>query len=227
MGRAQKASTPEVAPARDCDGQFIAVYMRLSHRGRRGDVREPDPERKAELKRAIEGRPEEVRWYQDTWSGRSPSRPEWERLIRDIEAGRVCLLLCWRLDRLGMTCSELIRLFEYLGRHGVNLISFKDGLDLSTPEGRRMANVLASVAVYETEVRAERILAGQEAARARGVRWGGSAKGERTRVSAEQAAAVTRLRGEGKGISEIAREVGLSRPTVYRILGTEVIEPPA
>ncbi len=48
----------------------------------------------------------------------------------------------------------------------------RDGLDLATPAGRLMANVLASVAQYETEVRAERILAGIEVARAAGVRFG-------------------------------------------------------
>jgi DNA invertase Pin-like site-specific DNA recombinase len=50
----------------------------------------------------------------------------------------------------------------------VNLISLRYGLDLSTPAGRLMANVLASVAVYETEVRSERQIAGTAAAKAKG-----------------------------------------------------------
>jgi DNA invertase Pin-like site-specific DNA recombinase len=45
------------------------------------------------------------------------------------------------------------------------LVSLEGGLNLSEPAGRLMANILASVAAHETEVRAERILAGQEAAR--------------------------------------------------------------
>ena len=49
-------------------------------------------------------------------------------------------------------------LFEDLIRDKVNLISLKDGLDLVTPAGRLIANILAGVAAYETEVRAERIL---------------------------------------------------------------------
>jgi DNA invertase Pin-like site-specific DNA recombinase len=61
-------------------------------------------------------------------------------------------------------------LFEDLIRWKVNLISLKDGLDLVTPAGRLMANILAGVAAYETEVRAERIRAGQAAARERGIR---------------------------------------------------------
>ncbi len=81
-----------------------------------------------------------------------------------------------------------------------------------------MANVLASVAAYENEVRSERIVAGQQAARAAGKRWGGSQKGRRIKVTPEQVETVQRLREEGRSIAAIARSVGLSRPTIYAIL---------
>ena len=84
-----------------------------------------------------------------------------------------------------------------------------------------MAGVLGSIALYETEVRAQRILAGQEAARARGLRWGGSEKGRRVKVTPELEAKAKRLRAEGRKISHIAREMGLSRPTIYKVLGAE------
>ena len=82
-----------------------------------------------------------------------------------------------------------------------------------------MGHVLASVAEYETEVRAERVLAGLEAARERGVRLGRPA-GVHTavKVTLEQAVQVQRLSRKGKGVTLIARAVGLSRPTVYRVL---------
>jgi len=86
---------------------------------------------------------------------------------------------------------------------------------------RLMANILAGVAAYETEVRAERILAGQAAARERGVRWGGSIRGRRIRATVEQIAVIRRLRSEGGKIGAIARATGLSRPTIYRILGED------
>ena len=81
-----------------------------------------------------------------------------------------------------------------------------------------MANVLASVAQYETEIRAERILAGQAVARARGKRWGGSKPGRHVKVTAEQIRSAKRLRREETPVAVIARTVGLSRPTIYRIL---------
>jgi DNA invertase Pin-like site-specific DNA recombinase len=56
----------------------------------------------------------------------------------------------------------------------VNLVSLEDALDLSAPVGRLMANVRASIAQYETEIRDERVRAGQLVAHKSGKRWRGS-----------------------------------------------------
>ena len=77
-------------------------------------------------------------------------------------------VVVWRLDRLGRTAKGLTALFDDLTTRKIGLFSPRGSLDLSIPAGRLMANVLASVAAYETEVRAERVLAGQAAARASG-----------------------------------------------------------
>jgi DNA invertase Pin-like site-specific DNA recombinase len=145
-------------------------------------------------------------------------RPGFRQLIKDIQSGQVDTLVVWRLDRLGRTVKGLINLFDDLIRWRVNLISLRDGLDLVTPSGRLMANILAGVAAFETEVRAERILAGQTAARKRGVSWGGSAGGRRIKVTPEKLASIQRLRLDGQRVAAIARATGLSRPTVYRLL---------
>jgi len=105
----------------------------------------------------------------------------------------------------------------------VGLISIKDGLDLGTPAGRLMANVIASVAAYEVEVRSERVLAGQAVARAKGKTWGGMPKGTRIKVTPEQEAIIRRLKGEGEKVARIARATGLSRPTIYSVLGGEPV----
>ncbi len=97
----------------------------------------------------------------------------------------------------------------------------KEGLDLSTPAGRLMAHVLASVAQYETELRGERVKAGQDAARRQGKRWGGSKPGVRKQVDEVQERTVRKMRAEGERIADIARTVGLSRPTIYAILGAK------
>ena len=195
----------------------IAIYVRVS-KGRGQDTASQVPD----LKRWAAGQGgEPVSWYEDRVTGKTMDRPGFARMLADIHAGSVRTVAVWRLDRLGRTAKGLTGLFEDLQARKVNLVSLKDGLDLATPAGRLMANVLASVAAYETEVRAERIHAGLEVARERGVHLGrpsGSGKGRRSKVTREQEASVRRLKGEGVPVAAIARATGLSRPTVYSLL---------
>jgi DNA invertase Pin-like site-specific DNA recombinase len=190
-----------------------AIYMRVSTKHQDTASQEP------ELRRWAESHEGASTWYHDTYTGTSMDRPGFRQLVKDIEMGEVDTLVVWRLDRLGRTAKGLINLFDDLVRWKVNLISLRDGLDLVTPSGRLMANILAGVAAFETEIRAERILAGQTAARLRGVHWGGSSPGRRIKVTAEQIASIHHLKTDGQTIAAIARATGLTRPTVYRLLG--------
>lgn len=192
--------------------KVIAIYVRVSTKQQDQRSQEPD------LVRWANSQEGEIAWYRDKFTGKTMQRPGMDRLLADMRAGKISTVVVWRLDRLGRTARGLTALFEELRERGVGLVSLKDGLDLSTPAGRLMANVLASVAAYETEVRAERVLAGQAAARAKGKKWGGSKKGRRVKVNDEQIAVVRRMNAEGKKIAAIARATGLSRPTVYRLL---------
>ena len=141
-----------------------------------------------------------------------------KELILDLHECDISTIVCWRLDRLGRTAAGLTKFFEDLQQYKCNLISLKDNLDLSTPAGRLNANIIASVAAYETEIRAERVKAGQAAAKARGKKWGGSSKGQRKKRTTEKMDAVLKLHGQGTSKAEISRVVGLSEPTVYSIL---------
>ena len=81
------------------------------------------------------------------------------------------------------------------------------------------SHVLASVAQCETELRGERVRAGQTAARANGKRWDGSKKGRRVKVSDLQVRTIRELKAAGEPVTAIARTVGLSRTTIYSVLG--------
>ena len=136
--------------------KHAAIYVRVSKRNGKQDIRSqlPDLERWA----AAQGQP--VKWYRDRFTGKTMDRPGWNRLQAAIDAGEVSAVVVWRIDRLGRTAKGLTSLFACLQERKVNLVSIKDGLDLSTAAGRLMAHVLASVAQFETEVRAERISGG-------------------------------------------------------------------
>ncbi len=127
---------------------FIAVYLRVSTKQQNLRSQRPD------LKRWAEAQSDPIRWYSDRYTGRTMDRPGWSNLERDILAGKVSKVVVWRLDRLGRTARGLTALFEELRQRGVVLVSLKEGLDLSAPAGRMMANVLASMAQFETEIRA-------------------------------------------------------------------------
>jgi DNA invertase Pin-like site-specific DNA recombinase len=109
-------------------------------------------------------------------------------------------------------------LFDELAERKVDLDSLRDGFSLASPAGRLHARILASVAEYETEVRSERVAAGQAVARRKGKKWGGPKKGWRWKVTDDQLAAILEMKAARKPVAQISRIVGLSRPTIYRVL---------
>ena len=192
--------------------KHVAIYIRVSSNGQDTKSQEPDL---AQWAKSQEG---PVVWYKDKATGKNMDRPGWVKLETAIHKGQVSAVVVWRIDRLGRTAKGLTALFDDLGTRKVNLVSLKDGLDLSTPAGRLMANVLASVAQYETEVRGERVRAGQAVALANGKHWGGSKAGVRKQVSDTKVRAIRKMKADGERIADIARALGVSRPTIYAVL---------
>ena len=150
--------------------QHIAIYIRVS--SKKQDTRSQTPD----LRRWIEAYADvmPVKWYKEKFTGKTMDRPAWKRVDADMASGKVAKLVVWRMDRLGRTAAGLTALFEDLQHRKIGFESIRDGVNLATPAGRLMANVRASVAAYENEVRSERVLAGRAAARAAGKTWGGS-----------------------------------------------------
>jgi len=191
-----------------------AIYVRVSaNNGQSFDSQLDDLDRWIRLHE-----PKSLRWYEDKFTGKTMDRPGMQALISDLRKGELDNIVCWRLDRLGRTAAGLTKLFEDLRQHKCNLVSLKDNLDLSTPAGRLNANIIASVAAYETEVRAERVTAGQVAAKARGKKWGGSKKGARKRKIMPKVKSVLALVNQGMSKAEIATVLEISIPTIYSII---------
>lgn len=196
--------------------KHIAVYLRVSSRQQQFRSQRPELERWIS-NNLTEG--EEVRWYTDKASGATMARPGWTDVEAALQKGEVSRLVVWRIDRLGRTASGLTRLFEELTAKGVGFVSITEGLDLAQPAGRLIANIMASVAAFERELRTERQLAGIDAAKAAGKTWGGSEKGRSLKVTPEIRRQVRRMAQDGESKASIARVCNLTRPTVYAILG--------
>src|SRR5215813_609834 len=112
--------------------------------------------------------------YTEVISGARADRPILAQVLETLRAGDV--LVIWKLDRLGRSLTHLLTIVTDLMTRQVGLKSLNDPIDTTTPQGRLIFNLFASLAEFEREVIRERTQAGLSAARARG-RLGGRPKG--------------------------------------------------
>jgi DNA invertase Pin-like site-specific DNA recombinase len=199
----------------------IAVYVRVSTTGQ--DTASQEPDLKTWVR--LHGRKRPVQWYRDRFTGTTMNRPGMRDLEEDIRAGRVETLLVWRLDRLGRTAAAKITFLDDLQNAGVRFVSLRDGVDTSSASGRLLRTILAGFTEYEREVISERIRAGIAKAKASGKRWGGKKPGNPYKLTPEKLKAMHELLRAGHKKAAVARQLGISRASVYRATGTSVSVP--
>jgi len=141
-------------------------------------------------------------------SGSKDSRPELNRLMADAKQRRFDAVCVWKLDRFGRSLRHLVNALADLESLGLSFISLKDNLDLSTPSGRLMFQMIGAMAEFERALIQERVRAGLRNARAKGKRLG------RPRAIVD-ATRIASLRAQGLSWPQIARRLGLSVGTVY------------
>jgi DNA invertase Pin-like site-specific DNA recombinase len=144
-------------------------------------------------------------------SGSKDSRPELNRLMGDAKQRRFDAVCVWKLDRFGRSLRHLVNSLADLESLGVSFISIKDNLDLSTPSGRLMFQIIGAMAEFERSLIQERVKAGLRNARAKGKTLG------RPRMVVD-AAKISSLRSQGRSVREIAEELGYSRSLVHKTL---------
>lgn len=106
-------------------------------------------------------------------SGGHMDRPGLKRLIADIEAGLIDVVVVYKVDRLTRSLSDFSRLVETFDQHQVSFVSVTQAFNTTTSMGRLTLNVLLSFAQFEREVTAERIRDKIAASKAKGMWMGG------------------------------------------------------
>ncbi len=106
-------------------------------------------------------------------SGATTNRPAFQRMLADVEAGRVDVLACYKTDRLSRSLLDFGRLIEFLDARDVSFVSVTQSFDTSTPIGRLTLNMVMSFAEFERETTAERIRDKTRASKRRGIWTGG------------------------------------------------------
>jgi DNA invertase Pin-like site-specific DNA recombinase len=105
-------------------------------------------------------------------SGTKDSRPDLNRLMAGAHQRQFDIVLCWKVDRFGRSLKHLVTALADLDAYGVAFVSLKDNLDLSTPSGRLMFQIIGAMAEFERALIVERVRAGLRHAQAKGRRLG-------------------------------------------------------
>jgi len=182
----------------------VALYVRVSTGEQNADMQVNELTEYAQFRKW-----ERVETYSDKMSGAKDKRPALDRLMADGRRGKFDVVVVWRFDRFARSTSHLLRALEEFAALGIDFVSLKESIDTSTPTGKMIFTVLAAVAELERSTIRERVIAGQKAAKRRGVRFG------RPIIDVDTDRAL-KLRKQGLSWRDISARVGVPKDTLIR-----------
>lgn len=141
-------------------------------------------------------------------SGIRERRPELDRLMADARLRHIDCVIVYRYDRFARSLRHLVLALEEFRSLNIDFISLHEGVDTSTPNGRLIFGIFASIAEFEHSLICDRVRSGIENARRRGVRLG------RPRVFVERSE-IVKLRQKGLSWRLIAKRMHVSVGTVF------------
>lgn len=142
-------------------------------------------------------------------SGAREHRPALDKLMADCRKRLVDAVVVYRYDRFARSLRQLVNALEEFRSLGINFISLHEGVDTSTPNGRLIFGIFASIAEFERELIRDRVRSGLAAAKAKGKRLG------RPSVDVD-VARIAALRDSGASWRAISREMGLGVGTLHK-----------
>jgi DNA invertase Pin-like site-specific DNA recombinase len=143
-------------------------------------------------------------------SGARERRPELDRMLATCRRCQIDAVVVYRYDRFARSLRQLVNALEDFRALGIEFVSIHEGVDTSTPNGRLVFGIFATIAEFERELIRERVRSGIAAARAQGKQIGRRRKHVDT-------VRVLELRALGWSWSAIAKEVGAGLGTVHRV----------
>ena len=142
------------------DPRQVAIYTRKSRITNKGDSIGVQFKQSGDYAINQLGLPEDYEFakYEDKGlSGYYCDRPDFQRLLRDIEHGKIKAVACYKLDRIGRKTADLMRLLEYFERHNVVLLVCSNNINTQNNTSKIIIQVLAIIAEFERDILTERI----------------------------------------------------------------------
>ncbi|AEJ01323.1 Resolvase domain-containing protein [Nitrosomonas sp. Is79A3] len=152
--------------------------------------------------------------YQEKRSGVTANRPELKNCLDYVREGDV--LIITKLDRLARSTVDLHNILKQLNHKGVGFRVIDQSIDTTSPTGKLLFGILASIAEFETELRKERQMEGIKKAKENGIAFG-----RKSKLKDKQVEEMQQKRSEGILIKDLMATYKLSKASVYRLLTTE------
>jgi DNA invertase Pin-like site-specific DNA recombinase len=182
----------------------VAIYTRISTGEQNADMQRTELTEYCNFRKW-----DVVKIYSDVISGSKDRRPALDQLMADAKRGKFDVLVVWRFDRFARSTRFLLESLELFNGLGIDFVSLRESIDTSTATGKLVFTILGAVAELERQNIRERVIAGQKAAKRRGVRFG------RPQVQVDIREIET-LRKQGQTWREIALAMGTSEDTLLR-----------
>ena len=155
------------------------------------------------------------KYFIEKKSGKDADRPQLQALLEFVREGDTVYI--HSLDRLARSTQDLLNIVEQLQAKGVELHSDKEAIDSNTPTGKLMLTMIAAINQFERENLLERQREGIAIAKEQGKYKG---RKQIKPEAWEEAYSKYKAR-EIKSVSELAKVLGISRPTVYKLIEQE------
>jgi putative DNA-invertase from lambdoid prophage Rac len=183
----------------------IGIYLRVSTSGQSTDLQ------KKEILDYL-GLRNLNNWtiYEDKLTGTNTQRPSLKQLLGDVRQRKIDLVICWKLDRLFRSLKDMVTTLQDFEDLGVALISLKDQIDMTTASGRLMTHLIAAFAEFEASLIRERVMAGLDNAKRKGIKLG--------RPKSISDTEALRLRKTGMSLNQIAKQLGVTKGGVSKSL---------
>lgn len=193
----------------------VALYCRVS-------TKEQDDQMQVDELRALCDR---LNWtvvevYREKASGlkSADERVALRALVIAAKQRQFDKVVVWSVDRIARSIAQLVNVLAELHCSGIQLFSFKQGVDTSTPMGAAFWHILGIFSEFEHSIRKERQAAGIARAKARGVKFG------RPQTSLTKRQEIIGLRSQGAGINRIAKALRVGSGTVAKIVAEQLLD---
>jgi DNA invertase Pin-like site-specific DNA recombinase len=149
--------------------------------------------------------------YEDKISGSKTDRPELNQCLKAMDENDV--LVVWKLDRLGRSLQHLITVVHELEQQNKGFQSLTESIDTTNPTGKLIFHIFASLAEFERSLISQRVIAGLEASKKMGTKFGRP----NALTNKDKEMAIVMFNG-GATKGAIANHFGVARQTIYSLL---------